>query len=143
MQSDPSAAAEAIDVIPIGGVGEFGMNMLLVVCGETAVLVDAGVMFPEPELFGVDLVIPDLSVLDAYKGRIKALVLTHGHEDHIGAIAHVIDRIDGPVLATRFTLALVEPKLEEHGIDARGRLVAVTPRQRVPDRPARRSNSSA
>ena len=73
------------------------MNMLLVVCGETAVLVDAGVMFPEPELFGVDLVIPDLSVLDAYRGRIKALVLTHGHEDHIGAIAHVIERIDGPV----------------------------------------------
>ena len=63
------------------------MNMLLVACGDTAVLVDAGVMFPEPELFGVDLVIPDLSALDAYRGRIAALVLTHGHEDHIGAIA--------------------------------------------------------
>ena len=63
------AAAPAVDVIPLGGVGEFGMNMLLVTCGDTAVVVDAGVMFPEPELFGVDLVIPDLSPLDAWRGR--------------------------------------------------------------------------
>jgi ribonuclease J len=88
-------------------------------------------MFPEPELFGVDLVIPDLSALDAYRGRIAALVLTHGHEDHVGAIAHVIDRVSGPVYGTRFTLALVEPKLEEHGIDAAGRLLPVSPRQSV------------
>ena len=79
MQSDSAASAPAVDVIPFGGVGEFGMNMLLVSSGETAVLIDAGVMFPEPELFGVDLVIPDLSALDAYRGKIKALVLTHGH----------------------------------------------------------------
>ena len=128
----PASTAGAVDVIPIGGVGEFGMNMLLVASGDTAVLIDAGVMFPEPELFGVDLVIPDLSALDAYHGRIKALVLTHGHEDHIGAIPHVIARVDGPVLGTPFTLALVEPKLQEHNIEAEGRLVSVTPRQRVP-----------
>ncbi len=127
---DPSGVTAPVDVIPIGGVGEFGMNMLLVACGDTAVLVDAGVMFPEPELFGVDLVIPDLAVLDAYRGRIKALVFTHGHEDHIGAVAHVLSRFDGPVLATRFTLALIEPKLEEHGIDAADRLVAVAPGER-------------
>ena len=128
----PASTAGAVDVIPIGGVGEFGMNMLLVASGDTAILIDAGVMFPEPELFGVDLVIPDLSALDAYHGRIKALVLTHGHEDHIGAIPHVIARVDGPVLGTPFTLALVEPKLQEHNIEAEGRLVSVTPRQRVP-----------
>ena len=75
--------------------------MMLIACGDTAVLIDAGVMFPEPELFGVDLVIPDLDVLDPYRGRIRALVLTHGHEDHIGAVAHVIDRVDGPVYGTR------------------------------------------
>src|SRR6185503_13936481 len=98
---------------------------------DTALLVDAGVMFPEPELFGVDLVIPDLSALDAYRGRIKALVLTHGHEDHIGAVPHVVARVDGPVLASRFTLALLEPKLEEHGIDIGDRLTPVVPRQRV------------
>ena len=119
-----------VDVIPLGGVGEFGMNMTLVACGDDALLIDAGVMFPEPELFGVDLVIPDLSALDRYRGRIAALILTHAHEDHIGAVPHVIDRIDGPVFGTRFTLALVEPKLTEHGIDP-GRLTVVEPRQTV------------
>jgi ribonuclease J len=126
-----------VDVIPLGGLGEFGMNMLLVACGGTAVLIDAGVMFPEPELFGVDLIIPDLSALDAYRGKIVALVLTHGHEDHIGAVPHVINQIDGPVFGTRFTLALVEPKLTEHGIDAEGRLVEVQPRQVVTAGPFR------
>ena len=126
-----AVGAPHVDVIPLGGVGEFGMNMLIVACGETAVLIDAGVMFPEPEAFGVDLVIPDLTPLDAYRGRIKALVLTHGHEDHIGAIPHVIDRIDGPIYGSPFTLAMVQPKLEEHGIDVRDRLTPVRPRQIV------------
>lgn len=124
-------SAPHVDVIPLGGLGEFGMNMLIVACGETAVLIDAGVMFPEPEAFGVDLVIPDLTSLEMYRGRIKALILTHGHEDHIGAIPHVIDRIDGPVYGSPFTLALVEPKLEEHGIDVGDRLTPVRPRQTV------------
>jgi len=123
--------APAVDIIPLGGIGEFGMNMLLIGCGGTALLIDAGVMFPEPELFGVDLVIPDLSALDAYRGRIAALVLTHGHEDHIGAIPHVLGRFDGPVYGPPFALALVEPKLQEHGIDPGDRLVPVAPRQVV------------
>jgi ribonuclease J len=123
--------ASAVDVIPLGGIGEFGMNMLLVACGDTAILIDAGVMFPEPELFGVDLVIPDLTILDAYRGRIRALVLTHGHEDHIGAVAHVLSRVDGPVFASEFTLALLEPKLAEHNISTNAKLTTVVPRQRV------------
>ena len=129
--ADQLSASAAVDVIPLGGVGEFGMNMMLVASGETALLIDAGVMFPEPELFGVDLVIPDLAPLEAYRGRIQALVLTHGHEDHIGAVAHVLDRIDGPVYGTPFTLALIEPRLEEHGIESGDRLRPVAPRQRV------------
>ena len=137
MQTSDAAADAAVDVIPLGGLGEFGMNMLLVSCGEAAILVDAGVMFPEPELFGVDLVIPDLGLLEEYRGRIAALVLTHGHEDHIGAVAHVIGLVDGPVYATRFTLALVEPKLDAHGINARGRLVAVAPGESVTAGPFR------
>jgi ribonuclease J len=120
-----------VDVIPLGGVGEFGMNMLLIACQGEALLVDAGVMFPEPELFGVDLVIPDLSVLDPYRGHLVGLVLTHGHEDHIGAIAHVAPRVDGRIYATRFTHGLVEPKLSEHGVDVGDRFQIVEPRQTV------------
>jgi ribonuclease J len=86
------------------------------------------VMFPEPELLGVDLIIPDLRQLQQY--RIQALVLTHGHEDHIGAVAHVLPHIDGPIYGTPLTLALVEPKLEDEH-DARTRLYAVRPRDRV------------
>jgi ribonuclease J len=134
---DGGPIAAPVDVIALGGLGEFGMNMLLVASGDTAILVDAGVMFPGPELFGVDLVIPDLSMLAPYRGRIAALVLTHGHEDHIGAIAHVLPHVDGPVYGSPLTLALVEPKLEEHGIEARERLVRVGPRQTVSAGPFR------
>jgi ribonuclease J len=125
--TDSSAAP--LELIPLGGVGEFGMNMMIVACGETAILVDAGVMFPEPELLGVDLIIPDLRHLQQYK--LSALVLTHGHEDHIGAVPHVLPYIDGPVYGTPFTLALVEPKLEALGAEARARLTPVKPRQRI------------
>src|SRR6185295_12086721 len=120
----------ALELIPLGGLGEFRMNMMAVACGDTAIFVDAGVMFPEPDLLGVDLIIPDVrQVLDRYP--IKALVLTHGHEDHIGAVPHVVSLFDGPVYGTKLTLALVEPKLEDHGADVRARLTEVKPRQRV------------
>jgi len=120
----------ALELIPLGGLGEFGMNMMAVACGDTAIFVDAGVMFPEPDLLGVDLIIPDVrQVLDRYP--IKALVLTHGHEDHIGAVPHVVSLFDGPVYGTKLTLALVEPKLEDHAADVRARLTEVKPRQRV------------
>ena len=85
------------------------MNMMVVACGDTAILIDAGVMFPEPELLGVDLIIPDLRQLQQYP--IRAMVLTHGHEDHIGAVPHVLPLIEGPVYGTALTLALVEAKL--------------------------------
>jgi ribonuclease J len=124
----------ALQLIPLGGLGEFGMNMMLVACGETAILVDAGVMFPEPDLLGVDLIIPDLRQLQQY--RIQALVLTHGHEDHIGAVPHVLPYVDGPIYGTKLTLALVEPKLVElnggeQSEAAKARLVEVRPRDRV------------
>ena len=118
-----------LELIPLGGLGEFGMNMMVVACGETAILVDAGVMFPEPELLGVDLIIPDLRQLTRY--RISALVLTHGHEDHIGAVAHVLPYVHGPVYGTALTLAFVEPKLEELEVEPVPRLVVVKPRERV------------
>ena len=117
----------AVEVLLLGGVGEFGMNMMVVRSGATNLLVDAGVMFPGPEHFGVDLVIPDVRSLAGEIGRMSALVLTHGHEDHIGAVPYVWDLIDGPVYGTRLTLALLERRLAEHGCDAAGRLVAVAP----------------
>ena len=105
------------------------MNMMVVACGDTAIVIDAGVMFPEPELLGVDLIIPDLRQLQQYK--LAALVLTHGHEDHIGAVPHVLPFIDGPVYGTALTLAFVESKFEEHDAAAKARLRRVTPRERV------------
>ena len=124
-----TADTPPLEVVPLGGLGEFGMNMMVVACGDTAILVDAGVMFPEPELLGVDLVIPDLRQLQQY--RISALVLTHGHEDHIGAVPHVLPIVQGPVYGTPLTLAFVEAKLEEHGEEVKQRLVPVRPRERV------------
>jgi ribonuclease J len=118
-----------LELIPLGGLGEFGMNMMVVACGDTAILIDAGVMFPEPELLGVDLIIPDLRQLQQYK--LSALVLTHGHEDHIGAVPHVLPYFDGPVYGTALTLAFVESKLEENDAASRARLRRVRPRDRV------------
>jgi ribonuclease J len=121
--------APPLELIPLGGLGEFGMNMMLIACGDTAILVDAGVMFPEPDLLGVDLIIPDVRQLRQYK--IRALVLTHGHEDHIGAVPHVVPHFDGPIYGTKLTIALVEPKLVEHGADVRARLTEVAAGDRV------------
>ena len=118
-----------LELIPLGGLGEFGMNMMVVACGDTAILIDAGVMFPEPELLGVDLIIPDLRQLQQYK--LSALVLTHGHEDHIGAVPHVLPYFDGPVYGTALTLAFVESKIEENDAASRARLRRVRPRDRV------------
>ncbi len=120
-----------LEVVPLGGLGEFGMNMLAVSWGDSTIVVDAGVMFPDPELLGVDLIIPDLAYLEQ-KRPIAALVLTHGHEDHIGGVPYVLPHIDGPVVGTPLTLALVEPKLVEHGIDVtRARLTTLRPPQRL------------
>jgi ribonuclease J len=127
----PPVSPDALQVVPLGGLGEFGMNMMALSWGDTTIVIDAGVMFPEPDQLGVDLIIPDLTWLEQKRGQVKALVLTHGHEDHIGGVPHVLPLVDGPVYGTAFTLALVEPKLEEHGIEFKGRLKAVRPRETI------------
>ena len=116
----------AVEVLLLGGVGEFGMNMMAVRCGATSLLVDAGVMFPGTEHFGVDLIIPDVRSVASEIGPLSALLLTHGHEDHIGAVPYIWDLIQGPVYGTRLTLALLERKLIEHGCDPSGRLMTVS-----------------
>ncbi len=118
-----------LEIVPLGGLGEFGMNMLALTWGETTIVIDAGVMFPDSELLGVDRIIPDLTYLQQ-KGRAAALVLTHGHEDHIGGVPHVVPYIAGPIIATPLTLAMVEQKLKEHGLEDTP-TEPVRPRQRV------------
>src|SRR4030095_84031 len=120
-----------LEVVALGGLGEFGMNMMALSWEETTILIDAGVMFPEPHQLCVDLIIPDMPFVEARRDNVKALILTHGHEDHIGAVPHVIELFDGPVYGTAMTLAFIEPKLEARGIVSRDRTQIVKPRQHV------------
>jgi ribonuclease J len=118
-----------LEVVALGGLGEFGMNMLALTWGDTTIVVDAGVMFPDADLPGVDRIVPDLTYL-RQKGGVSALILTHGHEDHIGGVPHVVPMVNGAVYGTPFTLALVEPKLREHGLSDGVSLQEIRPRQR-------------
>jgi ribonuclease J len=102
--------------IPLGGLGEFGMNMLVLRSGDDMILIDAGMMFPEAELLGVDIVIPDITYLKQNRQYLRAILLTHGHEDHIGALPYILRDLQVPIYGTRFTLALVHKRLEEHGL---------------------------
>jgi ribonuclease J len=105
-----------LQVVPLGGLGEFGMNCMAVRWGDHIVVIDAGLMFPESELLGVDIVVPDISYLIENRSKVRAILLTHGHEDHIGALPWILSELNVPVYGTEFTLALVEGKLEEHGL---------------------------
>ncbi len=105
---------DALRLVPLGGLGEIGLNMLLVEYGDSAVAIDCGVMFPEPSMLGIDLVVPDVSYLRERPERLKGIVLTHGHEDHIGALPFIARELPVPAYATPFAHALVENKLAEH-----------------------------
>ena len=105
-----------LHLVPLGGLGEFGMNCMAVRWGDDIIVVDAGMMFPEAELLGVDIVVPDISYLLENRQRVRGIVLTHGHEDHIGALPWVLSELNVPVWGTEFTLAYVEDKLDEHGL---------------------------
>jgi ribonuclease J len=120
-----------LQVIPLGGLGEFGMNMTAIRYGEDILVVDCGMMFPEAELLGVDLVMPDLTFLKEHREEVRALVLTHGHEDHIGAVPYFLGEIDVPVYGTDFTLALVDRRTEEYDLEQEPRLIPVKPKDVV------------
>lgn len=105
---------ERLKIIPLGGLEEVGKNMTVFEYGDDMILLDCGIAFPEDEMLGVDLVMPDITYLEKNKERLKAIVITHGHEDHIGAIPYVLKAINVPIYATRLTLGLIQNKLEEH-----------------------------
>lgn len=105
-----------VSIIPLGGIGEIGKNMTIVKFGDDIIVIDAGQMFPDEELLGVDSVIPDTSFLEDNADKVRAIVLTHGHEDHIGALPYILKEINIPIYGTRLTLGLVKAKLEEHNL---------------------------
>src|SRR5437016_14567237 len=123
-----------LHLVPLGGLGEFGMNCMAVRWGDDIIVVDAGMMFPEAELLGVDIVVPDISYLMENRQRVRAIVLTHGHEDHIGAVPRVLSELNVPVWGREFALAYGEDKLDEHGLLADAELGVIRPGERCKGR---------
>ena len=119
-----------IQIIPLGGLGEIGKNMTVFRYGDDIILVDAGLMFPEDDMLGIDLVIPDISYLIENKDKVKAIFLTHGHEDHIGALPYVLKQLDVPVYGTALTLGILQGRLKENGVSSES-LVTIKPGDRV------------
>jgi ribonuclease J len=120
-----------LQAIPLGGLGEFGMNMMCLRYGDDIIVIDSGMMFPEDELLGVDFVTPDLTYLIENRDKVRALIVTHGHEDHIGSVAFFLTEINVPVFGTAFTLALVERRMDEYDFDEDVDFRKVKPKQKV------------
>ncbi len=116
-----------LKIIPLGGLGEIGLNMMVLECEETIIVIDAGLMFPEDYMLGVDYVIPDMSYLLQNKARVKGVILSHAHEDHIGSLPYLLREMQVPVYGTAFTLGMIGNKLEEHGLTAATRLHMIRP----------------
>ncbi|MEG0779081.1 MAG: ribonuclease J [Oscillospiraceae bacterium] len=123
--------AEKLKIIPLGGLNEIGKNITAYECGGEIIVVDCGMAFPGDDMYGIDLVIPDVTYLVKNHARIRGLFLTHGHEDHIGAIAYVLKQVNMPIFCTRFTAGLVKLKLEEHGLAKTTKLTTVEAGQTV------------
>src|ERR1700734_3605958 len=123
-------STKKLQIIPLGGLGEFGMNCLAVSWENDIIIIDAGLMFPETELLGVDIVVPDITYLIENKKHVRSIVLTHGHEDHIGGLSWILSELKVPVYATEFTLAYVEDKLEEHGLLDEIELIEIAPKEK-------------
>src|SRR5438270_12251557 len=124
-------ADSKLQILPLGGLGEFGMNSMAIQYGDDIIVIDAGMMFPESELLGVDIVTPDFAYLEQNASKVHGLLLTHGHEDHIGGIPFLLSSLNVPIYGTEFTLALVERRLEEHELLDDARLNVVKAGDRV------------
>lgn len=122
---------EKLKIIPLGGVDGIGRNITAIEYGNDLIVIDCGVSFPEDDMLGIDLVIPDFSYLEQNADKFKALFLTHGHEDHIGAVPYLLKQLDVPVYGTRLTLGILENKLQEHGLMPVARLNELKPGESV------------
>ena len=123
--------AEKMKIIPLGGLDEIGKNMTVYEYGGEIIVVDCGMGFPGDDMYGVDLVIPDVTYLIKQRARIRGLFITHGHEDHIGAIPYILKQVNMPIYCTRFTAGLIKLKLEEHGLLKSTKLITVEPGEMV------------
>ena len=110
---------KVLRIIPLGGLGEVGRNMMVYEYDDQILVVDAGLMFPENDMLGIDYIIPDITYLAQNREKVQAVVITHGHEDHIGAISHLLEEIPAPVYATPLTIGLLEAKLARNGKGSR------------------------
>ena len=120
-----------IHIYPLGGLGEVGKNMTVYECCGDMIIVDCGLVFPDSEMYGVDMVIPDFTFVIQNKDKIKGLLITHGHEDHIGSIPYLLQKVDLPVYGTKLTLGLIRNKLEEFNLAGRTHFVEITPKQKL------------
>lgn len=120
-----------VKIIPLGGLNEIGKNMTVIECCNDIFIIDCGLAFPDTEMPGVDIVIPDFTYIERNKEKVRGVVLTHGHEDHIGGLAYLLKKINVPVYGTKLTLGLVDGKLKEHGLSGKVNLVVTAPRKTV------------
>lgn len=125
------SADKPLRIIPLGGLGEIAKNCMVLEYGDDIFLIDAGVMFPEDEMLGIDLVIPDISYLEDKRDRIRAIIITHGHEDHTGSLPYFLRSINAPIYATRLTLGLLEVKLKEHGLEEKVSMREIAPGDQI------------
>ena len=128
---DASTPAIPMHICPLGGLGEVGKNITLYECQGDMILVDCGLVFPDSDMFGVDLVIPDFTYVLENKDRIKGLFITHGHEDHIGSLPYLLKKFNVPIYTARLTIGLIKNKLEEHGLASSAEFHEIRPRQKV------------
>ena len=130
-QPPKGGAAVPIHIYPLGGLGEVGKNMTVYECCGDMIIVDCGLVFPDSEMYGIDMVIPDFTFVLQNKDKIKGLLITHGHEDHIGSIPYLLQKLDLPVYGTKLTLGLIRNKLEEFNLAGRTRFVEIVPKQKI------------
>lgn len=127
----PAKPVVPVHIIPLGGLNEIGKNMTAYECGDDIIVVDCGIAFPDDEMLGIDLVLPDISWLEANASRVKAVLLTHGHEDHIGGLPYFLKKIKVPVYGTKLTLGILEGKLREHGLFGQIDLRVIAPGDKI------------